>query len=147
MRSALDYEDFVVGYRGEFTKAVTAEDNSAFAELSGDFNPVHFDDAAARELGFPGAISNGFVTESRIAGALVNTFGSDKNIVVALEKNTRFLKPVPIGERITARVEVVGRVEGRRALKIRAGCFNARGEQVSATHMTILLLARRPPPA
>jgi 3-hydroxybutyryl-CoA dehydratase len=141
----LTYEDFIVGFSGTFSKAVTAEDNRAFAQLSGDFNPVHFDDGVARELGFPAAISNGFVTESRVAAALVRTFGSERTIVVALEKNTRFLKPVLIGDEITARVEVVGRIEARRALKIRAGCFNARGEQVASTDMTILVLPRRRP--
>lgn len=144
MTKAATYDDFVVGYKGEFTKAVTAEDNAAFAELSGDFNPVHFDDAVARELGFPAAISNGFVTESRVAGALVHTFGSDSNVVVAMEKNTRFLKPVVMGERITARVEVVGRIEAMRALRIKAGCYDGSGQQVSATHMTVLILPRKP---
>jgi acyl dehydratase len=62
-----------------------------------------------------------------------------------MEKNTRFLKPVLIGEEITARVKVVGRIEARRALKIEAGCYNARGEQVSATQMTILVLPRKAP--
>jgi len=145
MADAPGYDAFVIGYKGAFTKAVTAEDNRAFAELSGDFNPVHFDDAVARELGFPSAISNGFVTESRVAAALVNTFGSDRTIVVALEKNTRFLKPVLMGEEITARVEVVGRVESMRALKIKAGCFNAKGEKVSKTKMTVLVLPRKSP--
>lgn len=135
------YEDFVIGYKGAYTKTVTAADNQAFAELSGDFNPIHFDDALARTLGFPAAVSNGFVTESRVAAALVHTFNSDRTIVVALEKNTRFMKPVLMGDEITARVEVVGRVEARRALKVKAGCFNAKGEQVSATQMTILILA------
>lgn len=135
------YDDFVVGYKGTYTKAVTAEDNKAFAELSGDFNPIHFDDVVARKLGFPAAVSNGFVTESRVAAALVHTFNSERTIVVALEKNTRFLKPVLMGDEITARVEVVGRIEAKRALKIKAGCFNAKGEPVSATQMTILILS------
>lgn len=137
------YDDFSIGYKGEFTKRVTAEDNQAFAELSGDFNPIHFEDDVAREVGFPAAVSNGFVTESRVAAALVHTFNSERTVVVALEKNTRFLRPVFIGDEVTARVEVIGRIEARRALKIRAGCYNANREQVSATDMTILILARR----
>lgn len=142
-RNTVTYENFIVGYKGEFRKPVTAEDNVAFADISGDYNPVHFDDAVARELGFPAAISNGFVTESRIAGALVHTFGSDDTIVVALEKNTKFLKPVVMGDDITARVEVVGRIDAMQALKIKAGCFNQKGEQVVATNMTILIKPRR----
>ena len=131
------YEDFTVGYKGRFTKKVTAEDNDRFAELSGDHNPIHFDGALARRLGFAGRVSNGFVNESRIAAALVATFGSADTTVVALEKNTRFLKPVYIGDEITAEVEVIGRVEALRALKIRAACFNQKNEKVVATRMTI----------
>lgn len=136
------YDDFVVGFKGSFTKTVSAEDNDAFAQLSGDFNPVHFDDDVARSLGFSAAISNGFVTESRIAGALVETFGSNDTIVVAMEKNTRFLKPVLMGDEVTAHVEVIGRIEAMRALKIKASCFNQHGEQVVATNMVILIKSR-----
>jgi 3-hydroxybutyryl-CoA dehydratase len=70
----MDYNDFVIGYSGAFTRPVSKEDNLAFAELSGDFNPVHFDDGAARDVGFAGAISNGFVTESRIPSARSKTW-------------------------------------------------------------------------
>jgi acyl dehydratase len=56
---------------------------------------------------------------------------------VALEKNTRFLKPVYMGDEITAEVKVVGRVEAMRALKIHATCTNQRREKVVDTKMTI----------
>lgn len=141
----MTYDDFQVGYAGSFTKTVTVEDNADFARLSGDYNPVHFDDRVARELGFPAAISNGFVTESRVAGALVHTFGSDRTIVVALEKNTRFIKPVLMGDEITARVAVTARIPARRALRIQAACYNGRGEKVSSTAMTILILEPKAP--
>lgn len=135
------YDDFRVGYSGSFTKVVSEEDNIHFANLSGDFNPVHFDDEIARELGFTARVSNGFVQESRIAAALVETFGSPDTLVVALEKNTRFLRPVYMGDEITAKVEVVGRVEAMRALKIRARCHNQKGEQVVDTRMTIKIMS------
>ena len=137
----LTYDDFKVGYKGSFTKSVTERDNDMFGELSGDMNPIHFDDAVGRKLGFKGRVSNGFVQESRIAAALIETFGSDDTIVVALEKNTRFLKPVYMDDEITATVEVVGRVPALRALKIKAGCVNGDGEQVVATNMTIIIVS------
>jgi 3-hydroxybutyryl-CoA dehydratase len=90
----MKFDDFVIGYKGSLARKVTREYNNQFAEISGDFNPIHFDDAVGRKFGFKSAISNGFVTESRVAGALVETFGSEKTVVVALEKNTRFLAPV-----------------------------------------------------
>lgn len=131
------YEDFNVGYKGSFTKTVTEHDNKLFAELSGDYNPVHFQDDIGRRLGFDARVSNGFVQESRIAAALVETFNSDEAVVVALEKNTRFLKPVYMGDEITATVEVVGRIKALQALKIRATCVNAKGDIVVKTNMTI----------
>jgi 3-hydroxybutyryl-CoA dehydratase len=133
----MNFEDFTVGYKGSFTKKVTVEDNELFAQLSGDYNPIHFEDTVARQLGFEGRVSNGFVQESRIAAALVETFGSDGTIVVALEKNTRFLKPVYMGDVITATVEVIGQVPALKALKIKAECLNQNRERVVATAMTI----------
>ena len=70
------FQDFVVGYGGAFTKEVTAKDNDQFAELSGDFNPLHFSDDFARRVGFDRRISNGFVTESRVAAALVRALST-----------------------------------------------------------------------
>lgn len=136
----MTYDDFPVGSKGQFRKPVTEHDNALFAELSGDYNPIHFRDDVAQAGGFEGRISNGFVTESRIAGALVETFGMDGTVVLALEKNTRFLRPVYMNDEITATVEVVRRVKSMSALHIQAACFNQRGEQVVATKMVIRLL-------
>lgn len=138
----MTFDDFVVGYRGEFTKRVTERDNVLFADLSGDYNPIHFDDLVGASLGFRARISNGFVTESRIAAALVTTFGSDETTVIALEKNTRFLQPVYMDDDITAIVEVVGRVKSMNALRIAASCVNQHGQRVVATQMTIRIAAR-----
>ena len=138
---SMKYADFSVGYRGMFTKVVTSEDNDIFAKLSGDFNPIHFDDAVGRRCGYKARVSNGFVTESRVAAALVETFGSDKTIVVALEKNTRFCKPVFMGDEITATVEVIGRLEAIQALKIHALCFNQNNEKVIETFMIVKILS------
>jgi 3-hydroxybutyryl-CoA dehydratase len=137
-----NYNNFHIGFKGFFTKKVTDKDNILFRDLSGDSNPLHFQDEVARSVGFAGKISNGFVTESRIAAALVETFGSENTLVLALKKNTNFLKPVYMDDDITATVEVVGRLESLQALKIKAGCFNQRNEQVVSTTMVIKICKR-----
>jgi 3-hydroxybutyryl-CoA dehydratase len=136
------FSDFVVGYKGSYTKKVTERDNDLFADLSGDYNPIHFEDELARSYGFKGRISNGFVTESRIAAALVETFGTENTLVVAIEKNTRFLKPVYMNDDITANVEVVKRIEALNILNIKARCFNQHQEKVVETSMVIKILPR-----
>lgn len=139
----MEFEDFVIGYKGSFTKKVTALDNKHFAELSGDYNPIHFYDEVAQAHGFTGMVSNGFVAESRIAAALVHTFGSDGTLVLAMEKNTKFLKPVYMDDDITATVEVVGRIEALKVLKIKADCFNQRHERVIQTSMIVRILSHK----
>ena len=139
----MKFDDFVIGYKGSLAREVTRSYNDDFAEISGDFNPIHFDDEVGQKFGFKSAISNGFVTESRVAGALVKTFGSETTIVVALEKNTRFLAPVYMGDLITATVEVVGRLKAMRALKIKAKCFNQNSIQVADTNMIIKILENK----
>ena len=136
----MTFDDFQIGFKGSYTKTVTEADNEAFRRLSGDDNPIHFVDAVGQRAGFKARVSNGFVQESRIAAALVTTFGSAGTVVVALEKNSRFLKPVYMGDEITATVEVVGRVESMRALKVKTRCVNGRGETVVAGDMTIRII-------
>ncbi|MEM7393335.1 MAG: MaoC/PaaZ C-terminal domain-containing protein [Verrucomicrobiota bacterium] len=116
----MTYDDFQIDYEGTYTKVVTELDNDRFAELSGDYNPIHFDEAVGKRCGFKGRVSNGFVAESRIAAALVETFGTETLIVLALRKNTKFLKPVYMGDTITATVKVVARQEDLNVLKIEA---------------------------
>lgn len=136
------YNDFVVGYKGSFTRKVTQRDNDLFAELSGDHNPLHFSDEVAKGVGFKGKVCNGFVTESRLAAALVETFTSPNTIVLELEKNTRFRKSVYMDDEITATVEVVGRVESMRALKIKAQCVNQNQETVIDCSMVVQILPK-----
>jgi 3-hydroxybutyryl-CoA dehydratase len=138
----MHYDMFVIGYTGAYTKPVTLEDNQGFAELSGDHNPIHFDDEVARACSFRARISNGFVTESRVAAALVETFGSEKTIVVALQKNTKFLRPVYMGDVITATVEVVGRQEAMSILQIAGECRNQDGAIVAKTSMVVKIYSR-----
>ena len=135
------FDDFVIGFKGTFTRKVTQKDNDLFRKLSGDENPLHFDEITAKKAGFDAKISNGFVTESRLAAALVKTFTSEKCAVVELKKNTRFLKPVFMNDEITATVEVIEKIEAMQALKIHALCFNQNNEKVIETYFIIQILS------
>jgi 3-hydroxybutyryl-CoA dehydratase len=137
------YDNFIIGFKGSYIKNVTEKDNILFADISGDHNPVHFQDDVAEDAGFEGKISNGFVTESRIAAALVETFGSESTLVVALEKRIRFLKPVYMDDEITATVEVVERLEPLQMLRIKAECHNGKKQRVIAAQFLIKIVDRQ----
>lgn len=136
------YKDYVIGYKDSFIKKVTQRDNDLFAELSGDHNPLHFNDGVAKSVGFKERISNGFVIESRMA-ALVLTFGFENSVVLELKKNTTFRKPVYFGDDITATVEVVGWLDSMQASKIKAQCVNQNNETVIETSMLVQILLKK----
>jgi acyl dehydratase/GNAT superfamily N-acetyltransferase len=74
------------------TLAFDAEQVARFAHATGDANPVHFDDAAARSAGFPGRISHGML----VGGELSRIFGMETPGpgTLFLRANLVFLKPV-----------------------------------------------------
>lgn len=110
------YDDFAVGYKGEFTTEITKEKNKEFGDIVGDHNPVHFDEERMKKSIFGGIITNGFLTESTIGSALVKMFVSDGSLVVALKKEIKLIAPVYIGDTITAVVTVKERFPEKKRL-------------------------------
>lgn len=81
------------------TKVVTREDVRAYADASGDRNPLHQDDEVARAAGFPGTIAHGMFTMAHLASCLVRWLGDP----AALKRlRAQFRAPVFMGETIVA---------------------------------------------
>ena len=57
---------------------VTRSQIARFAAATGDFNPVHTDEAFARKIGFPSVIAHGPLTLAFLTQALGHNFGADK---------------------------------------------------------------------
>lgn len=83
---------------------MTREDVAAYAEASGDRNPLHLDDAFARSVGFPGLIAHGMFTLGHLASALEAWVGEAGELV---SLRAQFRSPVFPGDRIVARGRVL----------------------------------------
>ena len=81
-------------------RVVTAEDMKAYAEVSGDQNPLHQDEAFARSVGFDGIIAHGMFTMGHMAACIIGWAGGDPAKVLQL--SAQFRAPVFMGERIDA---------------------------------------------
>ena len=90
-------------------RTFTREDIAAYAEASGDRNPLHLDDAYAREVGFPSVIAHGMLTLGHLASAVRGWAGDGE--VASLR--AQFRVPVFPGETVVAR-GTVRDVEGNR---------------------------------
>jgi acyl dehydratase len=98
-------EDLSEGLRIETERrVVSAADIDAFAELSGDRNPLHTDDEYARAAGFAGRIAHGLLVLSLESGLASDA--DDWAMGTYLEETRRFVEPVLPGDEIYSVSEV-----------------------------------------
>src|SRR3712207_3189749 len=83
----------------EASRVVTREDVKAYADASGDQNPLHQDEAVARAAGFPAIVAHGMFTMGHLASAIV-AWVDDANAIAAMR--VQFRAPVFVGETIVA---------------------------------------------
>ena len=98
------FEDLSIGMSHETHHTITAEDIEKFAEVSGDYNPLHMDEDFAKKTPFGQRIAHGALTASYISGILGNDLPGPGSIFVGL--SMRFRRPVFIGSHVTVRAEV-----------------------------------------
>ena len=73
--------------------AIIRADLVAYADASGDHNPIHQDDEVATSVGLPGVIAHGMYTMA-LAGRAVSVWAGAPDAVV--EFGVRFSRPVPV---------------------------------------------------
>ena len=93
-----------VGQKAARTMTVTAEHVRAYAEMTGDYNPLHFDEAFVSRTKFGRLVAQGGLTTG-ILHALV-AMDMPGPGTVFLSQNWKFTAPVYIGDTITAEAEV-----------------------------------------
>ncbi|MCH8557240.1 MAG: MaoC family dehydratase [Balneolia bacterium] len=129
MSKELTIHDIKTGDSASFTKTISEEVVNAFAEITGDFNPLHIDLEYAAKSRFGGRISHGAI----LAGLISTVVGMKLPGPGALyaSQSLNFLKPVFIGDTITASVVVTIRVEERNRIVLKTSCTNQHGEEVA----------------
>jgi len=86
------------GMSESLTRTVTERDIQLFGEVSGDMNPVHFDEAYAKTTMFKGRIAHGMLSASYISTVLGMQMPGPGTIFMSA--TTRFKAPVRIGDTV-----------------------------------------------
>lgn len=94
----MKFEDFTIGQEHHETHLVTQEEIYAFAQVSGDKNPLHIDPEFASKTIFGRPIAHGVFGLSLISAALGMSFPGFGTIYMGQE--AKFLKPILIGETV-----------------------------------------------
>lgn len=124
----MKYEDIKIGDSAEVEHTITEDDIRQFGKLSGDFNPLHFDEEWARKTQFGGRIAHGLLTASFISTAIGMKLPGKGSIYLGQE--IAFWNPVRIGDAITTKVEVIETHDEKRRVMLSTVCVNQRGETI-----------------
>lgn len=145
--SAKWYEDVEPGERFATGGIVVTESHvMGFAGLTGDFFDLHVDEEFARSLGFPGRVAHGILGLAIVDG-LKNRAETRFRAVASLGWNWKFTRPILIGDRIHAEIEVQSKRETRRAdrgILVLAFKVKNQKDEVVQEGTNDLMMLRRP---
>lgn len=94
-----------VGDSARRTRTVSARDIELFTEMTGDRNPLHYDEALARRSRFEGIIVQGGVTSGLLNAVVAEDLPGPGSVFLNVDWS--FRAPVRPGDSITANVEVI----------------------------------------
>lgn len=138
--TAKPYDQIRVGDKARYTKTISERDVTEFARITGDVNPVHVDDAFARQSLFGRRIAHGFLSGSLFSTVLGTLLPGPDTIY--LRQEMEFLKPVFIGDTVTAECEVIEKKDVKKILTFRTILRNQQQETVLAGRAVVLKYER-----
>jgi acyl dehydratase len=117
-----------VGETARRTRVVTARDIELFTELTGDRNPLHYDEARAGASRFGGIIVQGGVTTGLLNAVVAEDLPGPGTVFLHVDWD--FRAPVRPGDEITAEVEVLEVRDDKPIAKLRTTIKNQTGKVV-----------------
>ncbi|MEC7256979.1 MAG: MaoC family dehydratase [Pseudomonadota bacterium] len=139
-RGTICIEDIEMGMSRHLRKTVTDADIEMFAEVSTDRNPVHLDDAYARDTIFEGRIAHGMLTAGLISAVIGEQLPGHGTVYMG--QTLKFLAPVRPGDTVLAEVTVIGIDIAKRRVQLDCVC-RVDGKKVLAGEATVLAPSRK----
>ncbi|MCH5261443.1 MAG: MaoC family dehydratase [Lachnospiraceae bacterium] len=131
----MNKEEMKIGDSASVSKTLTETDVYNFANICGDFNPLHVDEKEAEKSRFGKRICHGMLVSSFISTVLGMYLPGPGSVY--LEQTLRFLLPVYIGDKITANV-VVKEIKNK-IVKLETVVVNQNGEVVINGSASIMI--------
>lgn len=120
------------------SREVTDELIRKFADVSGDYNPLHLDEEYAASTRFGKRIAHGMLSGAFISGVLGDELSVRR--IVYLSQTMKFRAPVFIGDTVTVTGTVKNVREDKPVVTIETVCVNQDGTVVVEGEAAIMLL-------
>lgn len=122
------YDEIKIGESAALTRTLTKRDIQLFATVTGDMNPAHLDEAYAKTDIFHQIVGHGMWTASMFSVLLGMQLPGPGTLY--LGQTLKFLKPVHLGDTITAAVKVIKKDDKHKHITFETLCANEDGEHV-----------------
>jgi 3-hydroxybutyryl-CoA dehydratase len=138
-RAGHTFDELALGMEASLAKVITEADIVAFAEVTGDKNPVHLDEAYAAATMFKGRIAHGMLT----AGLISAVFGMELPGpgAIYISQTLNFKAPVRIGDKAVAKVKVAELIAPKKRVRFECACLV--GDKVVLDGEAVLMVPGR----
>ena len=132
------FNEVQIGDRDEIVHTISAAEVDAFAQLSGDYNPLHINEEYAKKTFFGKRVVHGMLSASFISALLGMKLPGPGSLW--LSQTLNFLKPVFIGDTLTVVAEVKEKIPAKNICIIDTTVTNQDGQKVIAGEAKIKIL-------
>jgi 3-oxoacyl-[acyl-carrier protein] reductase len=122
------FEEIQVGQKASFSRKISKSDIETFANLTGDFNPLHIDSNFAAEFGYPAPVAHGMLSASFISTLIGTLLPGPGSLWIGL--SLEFVSPVFAGETIEIEGEVKQKSIVARLIVLETRVINSKGEVI-----------------
>lgn len=129
-------EKISIGFKTDLKIQVTDHMIRQFAEMSGDYNPIHLDDTYAAGTRFKRRIAHGMISGALISRAIADKIGQG---TIYLGQTLKFVNPVYVDEEILISLEVTALREDKGIATITTLVTKNTGEIVVKGEATVML--------
>ena len=130
--------DLNIGDTFSKSREVTDELIRQFAEVSGDYNPIHLDEEFAKTTRFGRRIAHGMLGGAFISAVLGYEFKVRK--IIYLSQTLKFVAPVFIGDTVTAKATIKSIRPDKPIVTVETVCENQAGETLIKGEAVLMLL-------
>jgi len=136
MISNRTFDEITVGQSASLSRTIGEREVLLFAEASGDVNPIHLDPAYAAGTPFGEPIAHGILSASLISAVIALQLPGPGAIYVG--QTLRFLRPVKLGDQLTATVKVLAKREDKKFVTLDCQVVNQHDKAVVVGEAEVL---------
>jgi acyl dehydratase len=130
--------DLKIGESFSTTREITDDVIRKFANVSGDFNPIHLDEEFAAKTRFGKRIAHGMLSGAFISAVLGNEFREISTIY--LSQTMKFTAPVFLGDTVTTTATITNVRDDKPIITVETVCTNQNGETTLKGEAVVMVL-------